>query len=264
MKFEDWLTAEGLSTSTIKKYVGAIVGRLSEWGKDASTTSKPLREVTDLDEFRELSELIEKTEIFSERNIRGNHMYGAALNNYERYLEHLANEAAIVATVGPFADELNFIEHTEAALPPFQPNDKEDARRRVLQNVVRRQGQPKFRAGLVDAYNGRCAITQCAVLVALEAAHVTPYLGPKTNSICNGLLLRADIHTLWDLKLIAIDPSTMAVLVNPALQDANYQALAGSPLFQPVAVAARPSMSALEYQWQIFQTHLESSENVDM
>jgi hypothetical protein len=255
MEFEDWLVSEGLSPSTVKKYVGAIDGPLTKWGIDHKITSKPIRQVIDPEEFGALSELIEGTEIFAERNLRGNHMYGAALNNYARYLARLVDTDADIAT-GPFHNQLVSIEDSEAELPPFDPNDQEDGRERVLRGVVRRQGQPKFRAGLIAAYEGCCAITHCPVLVILEAAHLTPYLGPHTNSINNGLLLRADIHTLWDLGLIAIDPNLMTVAVSPVLHDPSYQALAGALVFQPVAMASRVSRQALAQQWAVFEAHL--------
>ena len=60
----------------------------------------------------------------------------------------------------------------------------------------------KFRDALIGAYAGRCAITGCSVLDILEAAHITPYLGPDTNHVTNGLLLRADLHTLFDTCLL--------------------------------------------------------------
>lgn len=68
------------------------------------------------------------------------------------------------------------------------------------------------------------------VTALLEAAHITPYLGPDTNSITNGLLLRADLHTLWDLGLIAVNPSTRMVWVSPSVNDPTYQALSGTIL----------------------------------
>jgi hypothetical protein len=257
MEFEDWLVSEGLSPSTVKKYVGAIDGPLTKWGIEHKITSKPIREVIDPEEFSALSELIEGMEIFAERNSRGNHMYGAALNNYARYLAHIVDISADSdIAAGPFNDLLASIEHGEAESHPFDPKDQEDGRKRVLQGVVRRQGQPGFRASLIAAYEGRCAITHCPVLVILEAAHVTPYLGPQTNSISNGILLRADIHTLWDLGLIAIDPNSMTVSVSPGLQDPSYQALSGAHVFQPVAMASRASYPALAQQWAVFRTHL--------
>jgi hypothetical protein len=256
MEFEDWLVSEGLSPATVKKYAGAIDGPLTEWAMEHKITSKSIRQVNDPQEFGALSELIEGTEIFAERNLRGNRMYGAALNNYARYLTHIVDISAGPATAGPFDDLLVSIKGSESELDSFEPNSEEDGRKRVLQGVVRRQGQRRFRASLIAAYEGRCAITHCPVLVILEAAHVTPYLGPQTNSIKNGLLLRADIHTLWDVGLIAIEPNSMTVSVSPALQDVSYQALAGVQVFQPVATASRVSHPALAQQWAIFQAHL--------
>jgi hypothetical protein len=58
---------------------------------------------------------------------------------------------------------------------------------------------------------------------ALEAAHITPYLGPHTNHPSNGLLLRADIHTLWDLGLIAINPQNMQIVIGPELKGSEYE-----------------------------------------
>lgn len=257
MEFEDWLVSEGLSASTIKKYVGAITGPLSKWSIDHNITSKPLNEVTDAEEFGTLCELIESTDVFAARNMRGNHMYSAALNNYGRYLTLQGNSATSMGTAAsPFSVQLDNIEKAEAEASDFDPRDMEDARERVLRAVVRRRGQPKFRSILIAAYEGRCAITHCPILEILEAAHVTPYLGPQTNAVSNGLLLRADIHTLWDLGLIAINPEMMTLSVSPTLHDPTYQALTGTTVFQPAPPSSRLSASALAQQWTVFMAHL--------
>jgi len=57
----------------------------------------------------------------------------------------------------------------------------------------------------MNAYERRCAITGCTIDHVLEAAHISPYLGEHTNHVTNGLLLRADIHTLFDRGLIKVD-----------------------------------------------------------
>lgn len=51
------------------------------------------------------------------------------------------------------------------------------------------------------------------VVETLEAAHIVPYQGPGTNHSLNGLLLRADLHTLFDLGLLAIAAETLTILV---------------------------------------------------
>ena len=56
----------------------------------------------------------------------------------------------------------------------------------------------------------------------LEAAHILPYRGPDTNKVVNGLLLRADVHTLFDSGLIAVDVKNMTVLVDKSLEGSEY------------------------------------------
>lgn len=79
---------------------------------------------------------------------------------------------------------------------------EEDARQRELRAVFLRRGQEKFRKDLINAYKSRCAVTGCNIVEILEAAHIIPYRGEHTNRCNNGLLLRADIHTLFDLGLL--------------------------------------------------------------
>lgn len=85
------------------------------------------------------------------------------------------------------------------------PLDLADGLKKIEQMVTLRQGQPGFRNALMDAYERRCAVTGCMIEDVLEAAHILPYAGPHTNHVTNGLLLRADIHTLFDRGLIKID-----------------------------------------------------------
>ena len=90
-------------------------------------------------------------------------------------------------------------------LEDFNPFNTSDGRKKIEQMVALRQGQPSFRNALMDAYERRCAITACTIDDILEAAHISPYRGEHTNHVTNGLLLRADIHTLFDRGLIKVD-----------------------------------------------------------
>jgi bifunctional DNA-binding transcriptional regulator/antitoxin component of YhaV-PrlF toxin-antitoxin module len=89
----------------------------------------------------------------------------------------------------------------------FDPQNEADARERALTLIVLRHGQPAFRKKLLKAYNNRCAISGCDCPDALEAAHIWPYKGKYTNHIKNGILLRCDIHNLFDLGRIRIHPN---------------------------------------------------------
>jgi putative restriction endonuclease len=128
---------------------------------------------------------------------------------------------------------------------PFDPTDLEDARDRILREITRRRGQRAFRDGLLRAYEGRCAITDCEVKDVLEAGHIVPYLGPLTNRTDNGLLLRADIHTLFDCGLISIDADTRTVVVADRLLATDYANLNGKALRAPKTAADAPSAQAL-------------------
>ncbi len=67
----------------------------------------------------------------------------------------------------------------------------------------------------------------------MEAAHIIPYVETENNHPSNGLLLRADLHTLFDLYLIAIDPETMKIYLAPSLRLTNYRELEGISLHLP-------------------------------
>jgi len=112
----------------------------------------------------------------------------------------------------------------------FDLGDVTDLRERRIAEVVRRRGQAKSRAALIDAYEGKCVITRCDATEALEAAHISPYRGEQTNHPQNGLLLRADLHSLFDLGLIVIEPSTMKVAIAAQLKGSSYATLPGQEL----------------------------------
>lgn len=148
---------------------------------------------------------------------------------------------------GRFTEDLKKID-----IDLFDPNSQQDARDRVLKQIIQRQGQKKFREGLLKIYNSTCVITKCNIPSVLEAAHITPYLGPNTNKITNGLILRADIHTLWDLGLIAIEPREMKIHINPILEGSEYQELNLRAIDLNLSENERPSKKALEVQWELF------------
>jgi hypothetical protein len=137
--------------------------------------------------------------------------------------EYVAAPATTIRTALSSIDEDEVDEY-------FNPKDDRDARERIAASIARRRGQPKFRRALLKAYDGKCAITGCDVKETLEAAHIVPYKGAHTNKVANGLLLRADVHTLFDLGLIAIDTQTMTVFLAPALVNTVYKEFKGTKL----------------------------------
>lgn len=127
-----------------------------------------------------------------------------------------------------------------------------DHRERVLQDVTLREEQSGFRNKLIVAYKGSCAVTGFDASESLEAAHIAPYCGKESNHVANGLLLRADIHKLFDLNLIGIDPETLRIVLVPRLCRTSYADLQGKKVAIPLNAAHQPNKDALRQRWQQF------------
>ncbi|MGB7540167.1 MAG: HNH endonuclease [Anaerolineales bacterium] len=72
--------------------------------------------------------------------------------------------------------------------------------------ILPRLGQGIFRVVIIDAYGRRCAVTGEKVLPVLDAAHIKPYSKDGTHKPDNGILIRSDLHTLFDLGYVTITP----------------------------------------------------------
>jgi hypothetical protein len=99
-----------------------------------------------------------------------------------------------------------------------------------------RPGQAKFRDALMKQYNGRCAVSKCAVPETLEAAHVMPHTGnPKWDHPDNGMMLRRDLHSLFDAMLWSIDPKSNRIRIAESLKTSSYRKLQGREIVHQVA-----------------------------
>jgi hypothetical protein len=170
----------------------------------------------------------------------------------ENAAEWLKNLPAPASPDGPSAGEVSTKTTQVASTDYFSPSSLKDERERKLREIVQRRGQPDFRKRLIAAYGGRCAVTGCDAEAALEAAHIVPYTGPQSNHVTNGVLLRADIHTLFDLDLIGIDPESMEISVAVELQATVYAELHGRKPSLPASTDT-PHQSALVKRWARFR-----------
>lgn len=131
----------------------------------------------------------------------------------------------------------------------FNPKNIEDARYKLNKFLAIRQGQTKFRNELLEVYKYKCCMTNCDVPAALEACHIYPYMGPKTNHIQNGIILRADLHTLYDKGLIYIDKKYTIHLDDKLKISSQYNFLDGEEIKNlPKNQKQRPSIDAIEYK----------------
>lgn len=117
--------------------------------------------------------------------------------------------------------------------------------------VVPRIGQQAFKAVISENYSHRCAITGDRVRPVLEAAHILPVAAGGEHRVDNGLLLRSDVHTLFDRGYLSVDPK-YRLAVSPALReqfgngDWFYQR-AGAQVAVPAHRKDRPNREFLEW-----------------
>lgn len=117
--------------------------------------------------------------------------------------------------------------------------------------VFPRLGQGSFRVLVTDAYERRCAVTNEKTLPALDAAHIKPYYESGEHLISNGILLRRDLHALFDQGYVTINPS-MRFEVSRKIKEEyengrDYYRLHGGVVHVPANPINRPSREYLEW-----------------
>src|SRR5215813_13546366 len=128
-----------------------------------------------------------------------------------------------------------------------------DGRRFGAEYLTRgRLGQGAFRVLVTDAYLRRCAVTGEKTLPVLEAAHIKPFALQGPHTVKNGILLRSDLHKLFDLGYVTVTPSLM-LEVSPRLREEwengrEYYAYHGQQLkCRPAEVANLPGREYLQW-----------------
>ena len=118
--------------------------------------------------------------------------------------------------------------------------------------VAPRLGQGTFRALVTEAYARRCAVTGERTLPVLEAAHIRPYGAGGEHALGNGLLLRSDLHRLYDGGYVTVDPDEHRLLVSRRIREEfengrHYYALEGQKISAPEKGFAPPDTGNLRY-----------------
>ena len=135
----------------------------------------------------------------------------------------------------------------------FDPLSIDDGREKKLRAVAHRQGQKKFRNEVLQAYQFKCAFTKCDVEQVLQAAHIVPYNGSKTNNIRNGILLRSDIHDLYDMFFISINPNNYEIVLSTFLKGSYLNYLDCQKISLPEMLNEYPDKQVLEWHYNQFQ-----------
>jgi putative restriction endonuclease len=122
-----------------------------------------------------------------------------------------------------------------------------------------RLGQDSFKAVVLDAYHRRCAVTGTHIPPVLQAAHIRPVTAGGEHRLDNGLLLRSDIHTLFDRGYLGIDPKFRLHVSSRLRADfsngEDLYAKAGQVIELPRHRADQPDRQFLEWHLdEVFQT----------
>lgn len=122
-----------------------------------------------------------------------------------------------------------------------------------------RKAQGRLKSQLLSAYRGACCISGCTVRQALDAAHLDAAGYESREHPRNAILLRADLHRLFDVNMLGIDPATRKVRVGTeAMKDKIFASLDGREVCLPSGdwVRYAPDPAALQRKWRRFQKTL--------
>ncbi len=122
-----------------------------------------------------------------------------------------------------------------------------EPREEYKKEINQRKGQSKFKGAILKAYNNKCCISGETCQELLEAAHIQEYLNELSNHIQNGILLRVDLHRLFDNGLLFID-SNYTIHISPILQSAVYKQFDGMKISLPDNSNDYPSKESLEHK----------------
>lgn len=174
---------------------------------------------------------------------------------YVHEYDEVGGGCRLVRGVRPAND---LVEHESGAEESKGPEDA-----RQIAAIRIRRGQRDFREKLLSAWTRRCVVTESRVVELLEAAHIVPHAEDTDYRTSNGLLLRADIHTLYDLNLLSID-GFMRVHLSEVLRNTEYRQYDGKKIERrPERGSDAPSFDALQERHRRFldaQTSRQSHE----
>jgi len=116
---------------------------------------------------------------------------------------------------------------------------------RIRQWALRetRPDQQRFRREVAERDGLKCAITGCEIEEILDAAHLAKRAPGGSDDPSNGMILRADIHRLFDTGLVRIDPTTRTVVVEDRIADTDYRNISGQAVQSAADLSNLPPAS---------------------
>jgi putative restriction endonuclease len=117
--------------------------------------------------------------------------------------------------------------------------------------ITPRLGQGAFRIAVTEAYHRRCAVSEGKVLPALDAAHIRPFGEGGSHTKSNGILLRKDIHCVFDAGYATFDKDFRFVVSNKVKEvfdnGNEYRRLHGKTILLPAGKPDWPDRKLLQW-----------------
>jgi len=165
--------------------------------------------------------------------------HGAA---QERYFLSALEPGEVIELNDVDVEGLTYTEALERVRDTQLPAAAE--RKRVLTSILSRPRQARFRELVLDAFQSTCLFTGAGFPPVLEAAHIVPVLSSGSDTVENGLCLRADVHRLFDSGHLRLEPSGQVHLSETAARSGDYVGLASR-----VAIPAFVSIEKVKWRW---------------
>ena len=168
--------------------------------------------------------------------------YGSHNQQGRRFGDRTSVAASLIAAAG----------EAMTPMPTRRVSEPAQEQMRFGEYVVRqRMGQGGFSLIVADAYGRRCAVTGERTLPVLESAHIVPVSRGGLHRPENGLMLRSDIHKLFDQGYVTIRPNGLFAVSERLRKDWHngriYYELDARPTLRPAVEALRPARMALEW-----------------
>ncbi len=171
-------------------------------------------------------------------------------------------QIALGKAIGPTLARFAVLEPTDAFDATASGDDQIASPVEFAAKTIRaRRGDRKLRNELLKAYGDKCAVSGKCPRDLLEVAYIVPFPSGHLHSVQNALLLRSDLHTLWDLNMIGVEPETMKIHIAPQLKETTYEQLAGRTLVSR-RDGLTASQRALAERWEVFQNGRKHREKI--
>jgi hypothetical protein len=163
--------------------------------------------------------------------------------NFIEALKRFPDTASLIGLQQfPPSPKKNEFQHETQQAANREEDRQEEQRTRELIERLRRDRQPQFRRDVLAAYDSKCAITGCEQVEILEAAHIKPFSDGGMDRPQNGILLRVDLHRLFDAKLLSFARSDNGRIAKMHFSVTNpvYRAFHGQEIRLPSNPELRP------------------------